>query len=112
METMMTARFYQTAPSDVLDRFEDALDNDDEVLARAIRDEFLHQADASPSLTKTAKDDPAYLSEEPKVGDMVFVSLTNRMARLIAISDDQQLALVKEQMGAYTVPFDKLRRVR
>lgn len=111
-EIARTAQFYQTAPSELLDRFEDALDNDDRVLASAIRDEFLTQSDSPPATTKTAKDDPFYLSEEPEVGDMVFVSLSNRHARLLAISDDRKLALVKEQFGCYTVPFDKLRRVR
>lgn len=112
MEFALTARFYQTAPSELLDRFEDALDEDDDVLARAIRDEFLHQADNPPVTNKTAKDDPHYLTEEPEVGDMVFVNTLNRHARLIAISDDKKLALVKEMYGAYTVPYEKLRRVR
>ena len=109
----MTARFYQTAPSDFLDRFEDALDADDTVLANAIRDEFLAQADAPLAETKTAKiNDPNYLSEDPEVGDMVFVMTLNHHARLLAISDDKKLALVKEQFGAYTVPYERLRRVR
>jgi hypothetical protein len=111
-EIARTARFYQIAPSELLDRFEDALDNDDTVLASAIREEFLSQADSPTEITKTAKEDPAYLSEDPEVGDMVFISLSNRHARLIAVSDDKKLALVKEQFGAYTVPYDKLRRVR
>jgi hypothetical protein len=111
-EIATTARFYQTAPSSLLDRFEDALDADDTVLANAIRDAFLTEADSPQETVKTAKDDPSYLSEDPEVGDMVFVSLSNRHARLIAVSDDRKLALVKEQFGAYTVPYETLRRVR
>lgn len=112
-EIATTARFYQTAPSDFLDRFEDALDADDTVLANAIRDEFLAQADAPlPETVKVAKDDPEYLREEPEVGDMVFVMTLNRHARLIAVSDDKKMALVKEQLGCYTVPYERLRRVR
>jgi hypothetical protein len=112
MEIARTARFYQIAPSELLDKFEDALDADDVVLASAIREEFLTQADSPIEITKTAKNDPAFLSEDPEVGDMVFISLSNRHARLIAISDDRKIALVKEMFGAYTVPYDKLRRVR
>ena len=109
MELARTARFYQTAPDELLDRFEDALDNDDTVLASAIRDEFLDQQDFPD---RTAKKPPTYLEENPKVGDMVFVNTCNRHARLLAISDDGKKALVKEQFGAYVVDYDKLRRVR
>jgi hypothetical protein len=111
MEIAKTARFYQIAPSDILDRFEDALDNDDLVLASAIREEFLVQTDA-PLTTKTARDDPKYLSEDPEVGDMCFLSTCNRHVRLIAISDDKKKAVVKEQFGAYVADYDNLRRVR
>lgn len=112
-EIARTARFYQIAPSELLDSFEDALDNDDVVLANVIREEFLTQADVPPAaIEKTANDDPAYLSEDPEIGDMVFITISNHHARLIAISDDRKLALVKEMYGAYVVHYDKLRRVR
>ena len=112
MDLVPTVRFYQSASDELLDCFEDALDNDDPVLAEAIRDEFLTQA-ATPETTKTGKiDEHAYLSEDPQVGDMCFLNTCNRHVRLIAISDDRKLALVKEQFGVYTAPFDKLRRVR
>ena len=112
MDLVPTVRFYQSASDELLDCFEDALDNDDPVLAEAIRDEFLTQA-ATPETTKTGKiDEHAYLSEDPQVGDLVFNNLTNRNCRLLAISDDRKIALVKEIWGAYVVAYDKLRRVR
>lgn len=109
MELARTARFYQAAPDELLDKFEDALDGDDIVLASAIRDEFLSLQEFPE---RTAKKPPTYLEDDPQVGDMVFVNTCNRHARLLAISDDKKKALVKEQFGAYVVDYDKLRRVR
>jgi hypothetical protein len=107
-EIARTAEFYRLASGDVLDKFEDALDHEDVELANAIREEFFSQA----SQKSAGKYDRAYLEEEPKVGDMVFVNTINRHARLIAISDDGKKALVKEMWGCYPVDYDKLRRVR
>ena len=106
-EIARTARFYQLAEDEVLDSFEDALDADDRVLAFAIRDEVLLRGEQ-----RVAKMAPTYLSEEPEVGDMVFVHPTSRHARLIAISNDRKMAIVKEQYGSYTVQYKDLRRVR
>jgi len=106
-EIARTAEFYRLASSDVLDKFEDALDHEDVTLANAIREEFFLASQKS-----AGKYDRAYLEEEPKVGDMVFVNTSNRHARLIAISDDGKKALVKEMWGCYPVDYDTLRRVR
>lgn len=108
-EIARTAEFYRLASEDLLDKFEDALDHDDFELAAAIREEFFAQVDSQKS---AGKYDRAYLEEEPKVGDMVFVNTTNRHAKLIAISDDGKKALVKEMWGCYPVDYDTLRRVR
>lgn len=111
-ELARTARFYQIASDDLLDSFEDALDADDRTLAFAIRDEVLQGYLGEPNMSRRALSNPTYLSEEPEVGDMVFVNPSSRHARLIAVSNDRKMALVKEQFGCYTVAYADLRRVR
>lgn len=111
-EVARTARLYQIAPDEILDRFEDAMDYEDVVLASAIRDEFLSQSDAPQATIKLAKDDPAYLEEDPEPGDMCFLSTCNRHVRLLAVSEDRKKAVIKDQVGCGVVDYDALRRVR
>lgn len=111
MEIFRTARFYQTASEEEIDQFESALDQGDNL--RALEIVKSHTAKSYPlSFDLAANKEPNYLDESPEVGDMVFVTSSNHYARLISISDDHEIALVKEEWGAYTVPYASLRRVR
>lgn len=106
-----TARFYQVAPEEVLDQFENAMDDGDCRSAERIMNDYLGRND-NPFLYHMAKREPDYLAGDPEVGDLVYIMKTGRYARLITVSKDKQIALVKEMLGVYTVPYETLRRVR
>lgn len=55
----------------------------------------------SPSIPETPR---------PKVGDVVFILATGRMARLIAVRGE--MAVVKDQFGSYYVPYAVVHKVR
>lgn len=106
MDFARTARFYTEAPDDVLDRFEEALDHDDPSTATAIRDEFL------ATLRTAARREPEYLEEPAQPGDMVFLLTNNSVARLLAVSPDNEWAIVKQEYGAFPILYEKVRRIR
>ncbi|SRR6266705_2788282 len=104
-----TANFYRTASDQQIEEFETALDNDNTALATSLVENF------QPIETTTVEAKikaPDYLDLPPEVGDMVIQVSTGHMVRLIAISDDKELALVKEEWGAHPAQYADLRRVR
>lgn len=103
----LIARFYQVASESALEEYEAHLDRDDRLGALRVLDSVLN-----PTLQVVAAKDQDYLSSPPERGDMVFIQSSGRFAKLLAVSDDGEKALVKEQMGAYVVPFSDLRRIR
>ncbi len=104
-----TANFYQMASDQQIEEFETALDNDNTALATSIVENF--QPTAATTVEAKVKT-PDYLDSPPDIGDMVIVVNSGHMARLIAISDDKELALVKEEWGAFPTPYQNLKRVR
>jgi hypothetical protein len=109
MKFFQTARFYQLASDKDIAKYETSLDRDDHVQARKIVENFFWSA--SP-VDVTAKKQPDYLELPPEPGDVVLVLDTNHYARLLAISDDKEFALVKEEWGAYPTRYKNLRRTR
>jgi len=107
---LKTARFYRIAPEKVLDQFENSLDEGDRRSAERLMNDYLARHD-SPFF-HMAKKEPDYLEGDPEIGDLVYIKNTGRYARLISMSKDRQIALVKEMLGSYTVPYETLRRVR
>lgn len=103
----LIARFYEIASESALDEYEAHLDGEDCLGALRVLDSVM-----SPELQIVASNSQDYLSEPPQRGDMVFIQNSGRFAKLLAISDDGEKALVKEQLGAYVVPFADLRRIR
>lgn len=103
-----TVIFYQNASDEWIERFEELLDEGKEFEAHDLIQTFLNKHFSE----KVGKKRKEYSQEPPEIGDMVLVTSTRRYARLLAISDDQKLCLVKEVYGAYVVPFDKVIRVR
>ena len=104
-----TVVFYRDAPEHLIDKFESLLDEGDEPGAKTLIQQWF---DSRHAQTVTAGKKTKYTEEPPQIGDMVVVMTTGNYARLIATSDDKELALVKEQFGAYVVPYDKLIRAR
>jgi len=101
-----TIIFYKQASDTWIERFESLLDDGKEKEAYSLMQRFFNMQ------SKVAKKRPEYIKEPPEIGDMVMFIPTRRYVRLMSKSDDGKLSLVKEQMGAYVVPSDKLVRVR
>jgi len=112
MDTFKTARFYQIASEEEIERFEEALDANDYKAALAIVESFHNQGYPPKPFDLEAKRQPDYLELPPEVGDMVLIVNTNHYARLLAISDDRELVLVKEEWGAYPTKYENIRRIR
>lgn len=111
MEFAQIDRFYVVASEEEMDDYERKLDEEtEESRAAALR--VVDSVLLSSETQRVAAKEPTYLELQPETGDMVFVIPTSRYVRLLAISDDRELALVKEQMGCYTIPFRDIRRVR
>lgn len=110
-EIAQTAELYDVAPDDVLDAYEAALDDDDEALAHQIRTSFFSENHPHP-LTKKQARTLSYIDYPPKIGDMVYVAVNGHYARLLTISSDEELAIVKEWAGAYVVPYSSCKRIR
>lgn len=111
MEFAKISRFYDVASPEEMDAFERGLDEEtEESRAAALR--VVDSVLLSSETQRVAAKDPTYLEQPPEVGDMVFLIPTSRYVRLLAVSDDRELALVKEQMGCYPIPFRDIRRVR
>lgn len=112
MEIFRTARFYQIASDEDLEEFEAKLDAGDSVGASELVTRFFREACPQPAFEVQAKKEPGYLEEPPKVGDVVLIVSTGHYAKLLAISDDQEIALVREEWGSFPTKFDNIRRVR
>lgn len=110
-EIFKASRFYQLASEDELEEYEAALENGDSRRAMEIVEKFF-RSDYPQSFEVEAKKAPGYLELPPEPGDMVVVLNTNHYARLVAVSDDREIALVKEEFGAYPTPFSNIRRTR
>lgn len=101
------AHFYQISDDEDIERFENALDVDDHKAAMRVVDTTLSQHERS-----ALRVDPDYLSLPPQVGDMVYVQSIGRYAKLLSISDDLELAIVREEFGCYPVKYSDIKRVR
>lgn len=115
-----TVDFYETAPESLLDDYEAALDDDNVAKATTLRRRFLsaiqgppqippHQ---SPPLHRTAAHPLSYTEYPPVPGDMIYTSVRGRYGRLLSVSSDKELAVVKEWTGAYVVPYSSCKRTR
>ena len=111
MISVKTVNFYRHASEQQIEAFEDALDIDDTKRAHEIIENFQASDKLSFEIEGKIKA-PEYLESPPEVGDMVVQTSTGHMVRLIAISDDKELALVKEEWGAHPAQYADLRRVR
>lgn len=112
MDIFKTARFYQIASDEEIERFEEALDEGDYKTALAVVHSFHDLGYPTKPFDLEAKREPDFLELPPEVGDMVLIVNTNHYARLLAISDDRELVLVKEEWGAYPTKFENIRRIR
>lgn len=105
-----TIVFYRHAPEDLVENFESLLDAGKERDAKKVIQGWF---DSYYTKQVTAKKPPTdYTKEPPQVGDMVIIIPTGRYARVMSISDDGALCVVKEQLGAYVVPYNKIIRIR
>lgn len=115
-----TVDFYETAPDSLLDEYEAALDDDDVDKATTLRRRFLSAAHSppqfpppqAPPLTRRAARPLSYTEYPPVPGDMVYTSVNGHYARLLSVSSDKELAVVKEWTGAYVVPYTSCKRTR
>jgi hypothetical protein len=105
-----TVVFYQKAPDEWINQFESLLDEDRVEEAHNLVQKFFDEEFSKQSIVGKKRSE--YTQEPPEPGDMVIYVPTRRHVRLLSISDDKQLCLVKEMLGAYVVPFDKVVRVR
>jgi len=106
-----TANFYRMASDQQIEEFETALDEDNTKRAHEIIENFRPGIATTIEIEAKVKA-PEYLDSPPEIGDMVIQTSTGHMVRLIAISDDKELALVKEEWGAHPAQYADLRRVR
>jgi len=114
LDISLTALFYKLAPEEKIQQYENALDDNDHKTACMIREEFLFGAVSEEEYARAATEKTANEQSHSgiQVGDMVYVVPTRRFVRVISISDDYQMAVVKEQFGAYAVPIAKLQSIK
>jgi len=115
LDISLTALFYKLASEEKIQQYENALDDNDPKTACMIRDEFLFGAVSEEEYATTTPTEKTAHEQSPspiRVGDMVYVIPTRRFVRVISISDDYQMAVVKEQFGAYAVPVAKLQSIK
>lgn len=96
-------QFYDSATDAELSDYESALDNGDVGHARQIIVEHASKKQAARQ---------GFLDEPPKPGDLVYVQHTDRYGTLETVSEDGTLAVVNSWFGPYTVPYNKLHRIR